>query len=220
VTFTIPGYNEHLANWPIRVKQILIGDKPIATDMPVKVDGQWPSHFKVVVQNASTKTIVAAKLIVSFPETRGAEKVVHGNRDSVIGPPVGSLAVMESDLEREPYLSRPNLEGRIGFNLLLRNGMGFGLPSEISIAPGELTTFTISNGDRDMPCIEKLASGSITKANIYIQPVVFNGDIQHRIEQRVWVDETFYELPETGISGGSWQVTTPEQFLPKPPMPQ
>jgi hypothetical protein len=60
---------DHIATWPVAIREFAIDGKPIRFDRPVHVQGSWLRTVAVTLRNVSPKTIVQGGINLVFPES-------------------------------------------------------------------------------------------------------------------------------------------------------
>jgi hypothetical protein len=68
ITFALPDA-DHIASWPVAIREFAIDGKPIRFDRPVHVQGSWLRTVAVTLRNVSPKTIVQGGINLVFPES-------------------------------------------------------------------------------------------------------------------------------------------------------
>lgn len=172
------------SNAPIKIVHIMVGNKEIAPDTPVTVEGEWIGRIGIVVENISPKTIVECSITLVFPET-----AVGMNNNSSLAVPM--------NLGRYPkhaFIQRDGTD---------RSLTGRPQPPENNIPPGALMTFMVGQAtDTGQAQAYKLAGGHISKITIELDPVYFS-------DESKWMSGSYYIAVPPPIV---WQQITPAEF--------
>jgi hypothetical protein len=188
VTFTVYDYSLHSSEWPIKITKLMLGDKEIPLNVPVKVEGHWLRTLRLIAQNVSSKNIVRAVALYEFPETG------KGTTDS-------------------PRYATTSGFGKYPDNALYRTDgtkseRPANEPAAALIPPGGIMTFpgTPEVGDEDHQAeAYQKAGGQITRVTIVFNSIYFSDNSK-------WSAET-YLVPSSSV--GHWDKASPDQFIHK-----
>lgn len=125
VTFTLND-NSRMSDWPVAIRQVTIGGKPVRFDRPVRVEGGWLGTVAITLVNVSPKTMVRAGIDITFPESGD-----------------GSA--------QRPYLGAQRVKGRVP-KIVYRAADGYHLPpgwdhaAPLQLAPGGVLHLSFDGG--------------------------------------------------------------------------
>lgn len=125
VTFTLKDADRS-ADWPVAIRQVTIGGRPVRFDRPARAEGDWLSTVAITLVNVSPKTMVRAGMDITFPES--------GDGSS-----------------QRPYLGLQWVKGRVP-KIVYRASDGYHLPpywdhdAPLQLAPGGVLHLSFDRG--------------------------------------------------------------------------
>ncbi len=85
ITFTLASYNAS-SEWPVSIREIAIGGRPVQIDRPMRVAGDWLPTVTMTLLNVSPKTIVRGGMDITFFQSgNGTEQHPYLGSQSVKG---------------------------------------------------------------------------------------------------------------------------------------
>jgi hypothetical protein len=156
-------WNTHQPTAPMKVVRVMLGDKEIANDVPVPVEGMWMRNISVTLANVSAKTIVVCGVSVMFPETRSA---TSGS--------VPSIEMRKGKFPQHAYMKRDGTSQKPNDP-----------ETESPVPPGSLVTFHAPIGaDWDQGEAYKLVD-PITRVSINLGHIFFS-------DESAWMGGTYF----------------------------
>ncbi len=173
---------------PMKVTHVLVGGKEVQLGIPASVSGMWLRGVEIVIQNTSPKPIVAASIMLLYPETGNGstEQPTH-----ISGLRLGRLPA-HSFLNKDDSMRPLGAEAQV---------------PEISVPPGGFMTFAFggenhSGADSDqIRGVEK--AGKLTMIEIQLSKAYFK-------DGSLW-NQGYFLLPVPAPE--IWKKITRAEFL-------
>lgn len=172
---------------PVKITHVLLGDKEIPLDTPIKVEGMWMRNIRVVVQNVTSKPIVRIGVLIEFPETG----------DGSATKPIQSLPLALGRFPTHAFLQRDGTDKALTDRPQ---------PPEINVSPGSSITLASDDYADSTQIAAYKAAGHISKVDLSLPPIHFS-------DESKWMAGSYYlavpppvvwqQVPATDYLGGT-----------------
>ena len=158
ITFVLKDTNRS-ADWPVAVRAVILNNRPIPLNSPVRVQDRWFETVAITLRNVSPKTIVTGGIGLVFPETG----------DGSSANPYGACWSAPTQVPKLVWL------GRDGYHL----PPGWERQKPLHVAPGTSIRLPLScEGEGD-----KITSKPIHQAVLTYETFYFADDSRWSAEQ-------------------------------------
>jgi hypothetical protein len=183
ITFTLPDADRS-ADWPVAVREVAIGGRPIRLGSPVRVQNGWVPTATITLRNVSPKTIVSGGIVLVFPEP-GDGTAAH--------PRAACWPVQQGQVPKLVWLGRDGV-----YHL----PPGWERQKPLELAPGAAIRLTFTSCGQDTDTT--LASGRIHQAMLTFETFYFADGSRWSAGQ--------YALPPLPGTR-SWRMVSKEEFI-------
>jgi len=183
ITFTLPDAGRS-ADWPVTVRVVAIGGKPIPLDSPVRAQNGWEPTATITLRNVSPKTIVSGGMGFVFPEP-GDGTAAH--------PRAACWSVQQGQVPKLVWLGRDGV-----YHL----PPGWEHQKPLQLAPGAAIRLTFTSCGQDTDTA--LASGRLHQALLSFMTFYFADGSRWSAGQ--------YALPPLPGTR-SWRMVSRDEFV-------
>jgi hypothetical protein len=183
MTFTLPEADRSAA-WPVSVREVSIGGRPIRLGSPVQVLNGWQRTATITLRNISPKTIVSGGMLFVFPEA-GDGTAAH--------PRAACWSVQQGQVPKLVWL---------GHDGVYHLPPGWEGQKPLQLAPGAAIRLTFASCGQDTDAA--LASQRLHQAVLTFETFYFADGSR-------WSAEEYALPPLPGTR--SWRIVSRDEFL-------